>query len=100
MTLLLDTLKAFNAGDLETYLARMTPDFARHSAEVPEPLDGKEVWLQDAEMMRRVCPDLEARADDAVAAEEWVALRLTFTGTHEGDFQLGEFQTLAGYRPH
>jgi predicted ester cyclase len=45
-------------------------------------------------MMRRAFPDLEARVDDVIAAEDRVALRLTFTGTHEGDFQLGEFQTL------
>lgn len=33
-TLLLDTLKAFNAGDLDTCLARMTPDFVMHYAEL------------------------------------------------------------------
>jgi steroid delta-isomerase-like uncharacterized protein len=92
-TLLLDTLKAFNAGDLDTCLVRMTPDFVMHYAELPEPLHGKEVWLQGAEMMRRAFPDLEARVDDVVAAEDRVALRLTFTGTHRGDFHLGEFQT-------
>ena len=70
-----------------------------HYAELPEPLHGKEVWLQGAEMMRRAFPDLEARVDDVVAAEDRVVLRLTFTGTHAGDFHLGEFQTLPGYRP-
>ena len=92
-TLLLDTLKAFNAGDLDTCLARMTPDFAMHYAELPEPLHGKEVWLQGAEMMRRAFPDLEARVDDVVADDDRLALRLTFTGTHRGDFHLGEVQT-------
>jgi steroid delta-isomerase-like uncharacterized protein len=90
--LVLETLSALNAGDLDGCLARMTPDFVMHYAELPEPLHGTETWRQGAEMMRRAFPDLEARIDDVVAAEDRVALRLTVHGTHRGDFHLGEFQ--------
>ena len=92
MALVLDTLAAFNAGDLDTCIARMTQDFVMHYAELPEPLYGTETWRQGAEMMRSAFPDLEARVDDVVAAEDRVALRLTFHGTHAGDLQLGELQ--------
>ena len=80
--LVLETLSALNAGDLDGCLARMTPDFVMHYAELPEPLHGTETWRQGAEMMRRAFPDLEARIDDVVAAEDRVALRLTIHGTH------------------
>jgi ketosteroid isomerase-like protein len=73
--LVLETFAAFNAGDLDSCLARMTPDFVMHYAELPEPLHGTETWLQGAEMMRRAFPDLEVRVDDVVAAEDRVALR-------------------------
>ena len=91
--LVLEALSALNAGDLDGCLARMTPDFVMHYADLPEPLHGRETWLQGAEMMRRAFPDLEVRIDDVVAAEDRVALRLTLRGTHRGDFHLGEFQT-------
>jgi steroid delta-isomerase-like uncharacterized protein len=91
--LVLEALSALNAGDLDGCLARMTPDFVMHYAELPEPLHGTETWRQGAEMMRRAFPDLEARIDDVVAAEDRVALRLTIHGTHRGDFHLGELQS-------
>lgn len=90
--LVLETLSALNAGDLDGCVARMTPDFVMHYAELPEPLHGTETWRQGAEMMRRAFPDLEARIDDVVAAEDRVALRVTVHGTHRGDFHLGELQ--------
>jgi steroid delta-isomerase-like uncharacterized protein len=88
--LVLETLSALNAGDLDGCVARMTPGFVMHYAELPEPLHGTETWRQGAEMMRRAFPDLEARVDDVVAAEDRVALRLTIHGTHRGDFHLGD----------
>ena len=90
--LVLETFSALNAGDLDGCLARMTPDFVMHYAELPEPLHGTETWRQGAEMMMRAFPDLEVRIDDVVAAEDRVALRLTLHGTHRGDFHLGEFE--------
>jgi steroid delta-isomerase-like uncharacterized protein len=37
-------------------------------------------------MMRGAFPDLEAHIEDIVAAEDKVAVRLRFRGTHAGDF--------------
>jgi steroid delta-isomerase-like uncharacterized protein len=38
-------------------------------------------------MMKRAFPDLEARVNDVVAAGDKVAVRVSFRGTHEGQFQ-------------
>ena len=37
-------------------------------------------------MMRRAFPDLRAEIEDIVAADDRVALRLRFRGTHSGEF--------------
>jgi steroid delta-isomerase-like uncharacterized protein len=58
-----------------------------HFAELPEPLRGRETWLQGFEMMKTAFPDLEAHVDDLVAAADRVAVRVSFRGTHRGEFQ-------------
>ena len=84
--LMRSTTDAFNAHDLSTCESRITRNFIIHLAELPEPLHGRETWRQNAEIMQRAFPDLTAHIDAIVAADDQVALRLTFTGTHTGDF--------------
>jgi steroid delta-isomerase-like uncharacterized protein len=86
-TLVLESFEAFNAGDTEKLLAVVAPDLVTHYAEMSEPLHGRETWQQGFEMMKRAFPDLEARIDDVVAAGDRVAIRISFRGTHQGEFQ-------------
>jgi steroid delta-isomerase-like uncharacterized protein len=86
LALVVESVEAFNAGRSESLLGVMAPDFVMHLAEFPEPL-GRDAWREGFELMRRAFPDLEARIDDAVAADDKVALRLTLRGTHRGEFQ-------------
>jgi steroid delta-isomerase-like uncharacterized protein len=81
-----ESFEAFNAGDTERLLAVMAPDFVMHLAEFPEPL-GWDAWREGFEMMRRAFPDLEARVEDVIAADDKVAVRISFRGTHRGEFQ-------------
>lgn len=76
----------FNAGDLDACVARLTPDFVINLAELPDPLHGPSAWRQGAELMRHAFPDLEAQVQDIFAAEDRVAVRLIFRGTHTGEF--------------
>ena len=85
--LVLESIEAFNAGDTERLLAVTAPDIVIHYAELPEPLQGRDTWRQGFELMRRAFPDLEAHVDDLVAAENKVAIRVSFRGTHQGEFQ-------------
>ncbi|HJU36038.1 MAG TPA: ester cyclase [Gaiellaceae bacterium] len=82
-----ESFEAFNRGDTERLLAVVAPDLVMHPAELPEPLRGRETWRQGFETMRRAFPDLEARIDDLVAAGDRVAVRVSFRGTHAGEFQ-------------
>jgi steroid delta-isomerase-like uncharacterized protein len=76
----------FNAGNLDACVSREAPDLVMNLAESPEPLHGRDTWRQGAELMRRAFPDLEAHIDDIFGAGDRVAVRLTFRGTHAGDF--------------
>ena len=78
--------RAFNAGDADECLALAAPDLAINLAELPEPRYGRETWRQGFEMMRRAFPDLQAHIEDIVAAQDKVAVRVRFRGTHSGEF--------------
>jgi len=78
--------QAFNAGDADECLALAAPDLIINLAELPEPRHGHEAWLQGFEMMRHAFPDLEASIEDLVAAQDKVAVRVRFRGTHSGEF--------------
>lgn len=84
--LVIESIEAFNAGDTERLLSVMSPDFVMHLAEFPQPL-GRDAWQEGFQLIRHAFPDLEAQIDDLVAADDKVALRLTFQGTHHGKFQ-------------
>jgi steroid delta-isomerase-like uncharacterized protein len=77
---------AFNAGDTDGCLALAAPDLITNLAELPESQHGRDAWRQGFEMMRRAFPDLQAHIEDIVAAEDKVAVRLRFRGTHRGEF--------------
>jgi steroid delta-isomerase-like uncharacterized protein len=81
------SVDALNAGDTDTLLAVVAPDFVIHYAEDPEPLQGRQTWKQGFELMKHAFPDLEVHVDDIVAADDKVAVRLTLSGTHQGEFQ-------------
>lgn len=78
--------QALNAGDTDGCLALAAPDLISNLAELPEPQHGRDAWRQGVEMMRRAFPDLQAHIEDIVAAEDKVAVRVRFRGTHSGEF--------------
>jgi steroid delta-isomerase-like uncharacterized protein len=84
--LIRSTMEAFNAHDLSMCESHLTQNFIIHLAELPGALHGRETWRQNAELMVRAFPDLTAQIDGIVAAEDQIALRLTFSGTHAGEF--------------
>jgi steroid delta-isomerase-like uncharacterized protein len=78
--------QAFNAGDADECMALATPDLIINLAELPEPQHGHEVWRQGFELMKHAFPDLQAHIEDIFAAQDKVAVRLRFRGTHSGEF--------------
>ena len=82
-----ESVEAFNAGDTAKLSTVVAPDIVIHYAELPEPLRGRDTWQEGFELMRRAFPDLHADVVDIVAAGDKVAVRLTLSGTHRGEFQ-------------
>ena len=87
VALVRESIEAFNTGDMAKLLAVAAPAIVIHYAEMQEPLQGRETWQQGYELVKRAFPDLKIRVDDLVAAGDKVALRLTLSGTHQGEFQ-------------
>jgi steroid delta-isomerase-like uncharacterized protein len=78
--------QAFNAGDADKCLALAAPDLIINLAELPEPRHGREAWRQGFEIMMRAFPDVQAHIEDIFGAQDKVAVRLRFRGTHSGEF--------------
>src|SRR5690242_18891783 len=68
--------QAFNAGDTDECLARITTDFIINLAELPEPMRGRAAWRQNFEVMKHAFPDVQAHIEDIFAAQDKVAVRL------------------------
>lgn len=49
-------------------------------------MHGPDAWRQGAEVMKRAFPDIRAHIHDIFAAQDRVAVRLTFSGAHSGEF--------------
>jgi steroid delta-isomerase-like uncharacterized protein len=77
---------AFNAGDTDGCLALIAPDVIMNLAELPAPRRGREEWRQGFEMIKHGFPDLQAHIEDIFAAQDKVAVRLRFRGSHGGKF--------------
>ena len=77
---------AFNAADLDQCVTLLTEDFAINLAGMPFQMRGREAWKSNAEVMQITFPGIQAEIDDIFGAEDRVAVRLTFRGTHRGEF--------------
>jgi steroid delta-isomerase-like uncharacterized protein len=78
--------EALNACDLDACMERASPDLIINLAELPEPLHGRDIWLQGAAMFRLAFPDLHAEIEDIFASSDRVAVRLRMRGTHQGEY--------------
>lgn len=84
---LMRAVQALNGNDTTRLLAMVAPGIVIHYAEMPDPVVGRDTWLQGCEMMRRAFPDFTVDVEEAVAAGDRVALRVRVSGTHSGEFQ-------------
>ncbi|HLF78814.1 MAG TPA: ester cyclase [Dehalococcoidia bacterium] len=77
---------AFNANDPAAFEALFTPGIKRHDlARVIDDFAGREHVSGFLNLLRTALPDLHIEVEDAFATDDRVALRLTFSGTHEGE---------------
>lgn len=77
---------ALRARDLDGCLSLMTDDFLINIAGMPHRRRGTADWRQNVGVILTGFPDLDLRMDDIVSEGDRVAVRMTFTGTHTGEF--------------
>lgn len=77
---------ALRARDLDRCLSLMTGDFIINIAGMPQQRRGAAAWRQNVDVILTGFPDLDFRMDDVIAEGDRVAVRMTFTGTHTGEF--------------
>ena len=78
--------EVFNAGDLDRVDELLTPDFVDHEEGPPGTPEGIEGVKAFVTMYREAFPDLHATVEDMVEEGDRIAVRATFTGTHDGEF--------------
>jgi steroid delta-isomerase-like uncharacterized protein len=77
---------AFNANDTAAFETLFTPNIKRHDlARVIDDFTGREHVAGFLNLLRTALPDFHIEIEDAFAAGNRVAMRLTFSGTHQGD---------------
>ncbi|MGW1214428.1 ester cyclase [Streptomyces sp. NPDC002499] len=87
LALLRSAYKSLELGELDACVAMLTENFIANVPGVPDPLHGPEVWRLGAQAMWEGFPDLRINVEDMFGAEDKVAVRVHFRGTHRGTFQ-------------
>lgn len=78
--------EVFNEGDVDAVDVYFTADFVEHEEGAPGQDGGREGLKMALPMLRTAFPDLTVTVEDMVAEGDKVAARLTWSGTHDGDF--------------
>jgi steroid delta-isomerase-like uncharacterized protein len=79
-------IEAYNERDTQAEAAARAPGFLAHVPGAPGPLDG-DTWVAFVGGFAAAFPDLRLTVEDTLATDHGVAARVTFRGTHQGDFQ-------------
>jgi steroid delta-isomerase-like uncharacterized protein len=74
-----------NAGDIDSFGALMADDFVEHER-LPGLEPTKAGVLAFFRVQRAAFPDMRMDVEDVIASGDKVAVRVRYTGTHEGDF--------------
>ena len=92
LTVMEDAFAALARRDIDACLSHMQSDFIINIAGMPYQARGHKAWRKNIETMLKAVPDLEVHVLDMFADNDRVAVRVRFTGTHQGEFlgQLGK----------
>jgi steroid delta-isomerase-like uncharacterized protein len=78
-------LEAWNRQDLDAVEDLLASNYVRHDANFPD-VDGPTAQLEFIAAVFRAFPDLHVQAEQLIAQDDHVAVRVSLGGTHQGDF--------------
>jgi steroid delta-isomerase-like uncharacterized protein len=78
-------IEAVGRGDADSLDGLMAPDIVDHNP-MPDQVPGRDGFKQWMAMARAAFPDLRGTVEDLVAEGDRVAARMTWHGTHHGEF--------------
>jgi len=80
-------IEAYNERDLEAEADVLATGLVVHVSAAPGPMEGLEAWRQFSGSFAEAFPDLRLTVQDIAAEGDTVAARVSFRGTHGGEFQ-------------
>ncbi|MGD9093188.1 MAG: ester cyclase [Anaerolineales bacterium] len=78
--------EVFNRGNIDLVDEFLAPDFIEREELPPGVPPGREGVKQLTSMLRSAFPDFKATIDDMIAEGDKVVVRMTWRGTHKGEF--------------
>ncbi|MBE7471500.1 MAG: ester cyclase [Anaerolineae bacterium] len=78
--------EVFNRGNMSMADEFLAPDFVEHEELPPGIPPGREAPKVLFTMLRSAFPDFKATIEHLIAEGDEIVLRMTWTGTHEGEF--------------
>ena len=78
-------IEAWNRQDLDVVEDLLASDYVRHDANLPD-VNGPTAQLEFIAGVLRAFPDLQVQAEQLIAQDDHVAVRVSMRGTHQGDF--------------
>ena len=86
IALMRNAFAALSRRDLAAAAEFLSPDFIINLAGMPHQMRGRRTWRKNAEAFFNAFPDIQIETQDIFAADDKVAVRFRFTGTHTGEF--------------
>jgi predicted ester cyclase len=84
-------IEAYNKRNLDEFDELLAPDYFDHTSQV-----GPEGLKQLMKMAFKAFPDFHETIEDVIAEGDKVWVRITFTGTHTGEF-MGKLRWLTSF---
>jgi steroid delta-isomerase-like uncharacterized protein len=85
--IVLRNYEELNKGNLGIVDELYATNYVGHTAGLPEPVRGREALKPLLAAYFTAFPDLHETPEDLIAEGDKVAIRVTYRGTHKGDFQ-------------
>lgn len=80
------TETVWTQGDLDAVDRFIAADYVEHDPSVEEELNGPDAYRRNVESFRSAFPDLVVTIEDSIVEGDRIAMRQSFSGTHEGEF--------------